>query len=307
VPSVPARSPTQAEIAVLEKLKLRFGEVGTFAITATGLGKSIFDARMPIPSILSDHGVHHYDQQPYGPDNRHITHCTYWDGSQNLETIVSFYRSNTRGDKRFSFPAVGGHALADDIGAFVVEDVTVRLINVTAVARETGGMKKLEASFPVSSALLPPGLSVIPVPQGTSRQGQGLMMSAAARAAMERYSRDLAIEYFTSRGWELIAETSGSGPFDLRFQREEEQLYVEVKSTTSSALVVTVTRNEVASAEQVPTALFVVTECEVATASDGSVSVTGGVRWVQEGWKPQSSSLEALTYRHTVSDAQRLD
>lgn len=72
--------------------------------TETGYVKSIMDATTPVRKFLAEEGIHNYETQKQGPDNK-VMYPAYFATSHGLvETVASLYRPNTKdGDPRIWF------------------------------------------------------------------------------------------------------------------------------------------------------------------------------------------------------------
>ncbi len=72
--------------------------------TATGLSKSIMDATQKIRRFLVEKGIHDYEKQEFGPENKVlITACFINSDFSEITTTVSLYRAKGRGDYRIWF------------------------------------------------------------------------------------------------------------------------------------------------------------------------------------------------------------
>ncbi len=111
-------------------------EFATIQITETGLKKSILDATAPVRTYLKEKGVHDYEKQLQGPDNKRVID-TYilTEGSQYL-TKTSLYRPVTKkGDPRLWVNKVRDVEFlrADDIFALVAYRNLLFAINLSNV------------------------------------------------------------------------------------------------------------------------------------------------------------------------------
>jgi hypothetical protein len=84
-------------------------------------------------------------------------------------------------------------------------------------------------------------------------------------------------EHLRSDGWDLV-DTSASRPYDFHACRGGDELYVEVKGTTSDGTGVTLTANEVDHARTHPntSALCVVRKIIIKRSSAGDWRASGG-------------------------------
>ena len=151
---MPERDLSLAESGALEKLGEVFGTHALLYPTATGLRKRIFDATQSIRSLLSEATVHDYESQPFGPQNKVVQSCFYFDGVSLVDTPLSLYRSLTRGDTRFWIRAADT-ALPGDVVSLMADQGLVVAVNLTAVERLDPGYVALDAWL-LPSALAPP-------------------------------------------------------------------------------------------------------------------------------------------------------
>lgn len=133
--------------------------------------------------------------------------------------------------------------------------------------------------------------------------GAGRQMDPKKRTAVEHYAMALARTHYEALEWSV--ETKGA-PYDLLCTRDEEYLRVEVKGTTGGAGDVELTVNEVSSARNHPSELFVVSNIRAPkkTGTDGEVffPTSGGEARVLRNWQPDDADLLASKYRYRIPD-----
>jgi hypothetical protein len=78
----------------------------------------------------------------------------------------------------------------------------------------------------------------------SQRSGQGFLLTAEERKAVEVHSVQMATAYFEAEGWTL-KDVGARESYDLLLRRGEELMHVEVKGTTSMGAQVVLTRSEV--------------------------------------------------------------
>lgn len=79
-------------------------DVAFLVPTPTGYEKSIMDATGPVRQLLLDEGVHDYETQGQGPENKHLVPSYFVTDSGLIETQASLYRPVTKhGDPRIWF------------------------------------------------------------------------------------------------------------------------------------------------------------------------------------------------------------
>ena len=130
-------------------------------------------------------------------------------------------------------------------------------------------------------------------------QGRGL--STPEKHAVERHAMQVAA-VFLSREWPSVTDISKTEPCDLLCKRGVDQLWVEVKGTTSRPGKVLLTRNEVHFArEHHPnTALCVVHGISLSADSEDP-KATGGAVLVERPWHPADERLVATQFEYVVS------
>ena len=101
--------------------------------------------------------------------------------------------------------------------------------------------------------------SAIAVEKAFARSaGQGFGYTPEQRKALEDHAMAAAKRHFKRAGYK-VDDVSSSRPYDLRCLRNEKELHVEVKGTTTSGEAIVLTNNEVKHAcdGKHPCALFV--------------------------------------------------
>lgn len=146
-----------------------------------------------------------------------------------------------------------------------------------------------------------------PPPKGILRTGQGPVVDAAKRSAIELQAMELAKKYLCEQGWaeEEVNDVSKDGlHYDLRCCRGNKELRVEVKGTQSDGATVRLTGHEVIHAQNHSsrTALIVVTGITVTPREDGAgfIAKGGVVDGVWYPWSPANDDLRALEYEYRV-------
>lgn len=125
----------------------------------------------------------------------------------------------------------------------------------------------------------------------------GYQMDVKKRKVIEQYAVDTAIGYYTKMGWDV--KELGK-PYDLDCTKEDGSgLRVEVKGTTGRAGEVILTINEVNSARNFETDLFVVSNIVVKPDGD-DYQASGGTASLIEKWSPDDSDLSPQQYRYAI-------
>ncbi|MFB7546039.1 MrcB family domain-containing protein [Streptomyces sp. NPDC056154] len=128
--------------------------------------------------------------------------------------------------------------------------------------------------------------------------GQGFLLTAAERRAIEKHSVLLATEHFEAQGW-TVKDVGASKPYDLHLARGDEKLHVEVKGTTSDGSQVILTRAEVEWQRKFApaNALVVVHSIELDRTVE-PVTATGGVLHCTSPWIIEEETLTVISYVH---------
>lgn len=130
---MPLRPLTAAEHQRAARLTAELIEFTLIQPTATGLGKSIMDATLPVRNFLRDRGVHDYDTQGQGNADHGIKRqALLLDASSVKESAASLYRPVTKnGDPRIWFSRFKEFAGPDDMVAMMEHEGRLLLVNLT--------------------------------------------------------------------------------------------------------------------------------------------------------------------------------
>ena len=131
-------------------------------------------------------------------------------------------------------------------------------------------------------------------------RGQGYLVDAEKRTALERHAVRMAIEHYEAAGATEIEELGK--PYDLRVILDGVERHVEVKGSVGDALdSVQLTQGEVIHARTYqPTDLFVVDGISASPCADGTVATAGGVARVWADWVPSEKALRPTHLRYTL-------
>jgi hypothetical protein len=125
--------------------------------------------------------------------------------------------------------------------------------------------------------------------------------SAAERRAIELRAMALAEEHYRDQGWSVI-DVSSRESFDLLCERDEEELHVEVKGTTSNRPQVVLTANEVTHARMHPRVAMVWVSGIVVEGAEEPPVATGGDITLIDPWNLDDGTLEALSYAYVLPE-----
>lgn len=134
--------------------------------------------------------------------------------------------------------------------------------------------------------------------ESPSSGGRGPRLTAAENRVVEQAAMRKATAYFAARRYR-VRDVHRDECYDLLCERTgEDDLRVEVKGTTGSGDKVTVTANEVESALNHRTALFVVSGIKLRRGggANGRISAVGGQHNCFLPWRPRTSDLRATQY-----------
>ena len=100
--------------------------------TKNGLEKSIMDATGPIRSYLKNKGIHDYELQQQGPENKIQVPTIFIEKNKTVPSIASLYRPVTKkGDPRIWFKGLGEYSGPGDILAIIQFDRQLFVLNLT--------------------------------------------------------------------------------------------------------------------------------------------------------------------------------
>jgi len=124
---------SQSNLDVLETLR-RFKKahipVAFLVPTPTAMDKSIIDATKGVRVLFKDSGLHDYDSQLQGPENKIYIETTVFSLGKIESTKASLYRPETKnGDPRICIYGLKKLADATDLLALIVVDNNLMIIN----------------------------------------------------------------------------------------------------------------------------------------------------------------------------------
>lgn len=103
--------------------------------TPTGYEKSIMDATKPLRELLKYAGVHDYNKQGQGPENKVILEAHFVTGKDVINTTASLYRPNTKdGDPRIWFSDLKKYCKPCNLLAILVFDKALYVINLSDIS-----------------------------------------------------------------------------------------------------------------------------------------------------------------------------
>lgn len=99
--------------------------------TETGLTKGIMDAVSGLREFLKTQNYHNYETQPLGPNHKIKKLAILKNLTNELETEISLYRSNGRGDYRIWFSDLKKFAEPKDELALYIDDGVMKVLNLS--------------------------------------------------------------------------------------------------------------------------------------------------------------------------------
>lgn len=131
-------------------------------------------------------------------------------------------------------------------------------------------------------------------------RGQGFVSSPELRQAVERHAMAAAKSYLEELGFD-VEDTSADRPYDLLARRPGEEVFIEVKGTTTAGEEIMLTFNEVEHARRHKTAcmLFILADVDAENGPDGPTA-TGGTRRVLWPWDVDVGRLAPRSYKYRL-------
>jgi hypothetical protein len=136
------------------------------------------------------------------------------------------------------------------------------------------------------------------------RSGQGFLLTAAERKAVELHSVRMATEHFKSQGWS-VKDVGSRESFDLLLSRGDERCRAEVKGTTSAGTDVILTRAEVEKQrDYYPHNALVVVHSIKLDRTGPEPTTSGGVLHCTSPWAVQEEDLTVISYAYRTRVGQ---
>ncbi|WP_236600825.1 DUF3883 domain-containing protein [Ktedonobacter sp. SOSP1-85] len=133
---------------------------------------------------------------------------------------------------------------------------------------------------------------------GKRRSGQGYVLDANLRRAIELYAMEHAKAFYEKQGWS-VSDVSATHSYDLLCTSATgKELHVEVKGTTSEGTQILLTANEVMHAQKFypDVALFIFSRIQVDSTSPAKLS--GGDIQCLEPWNIGEGTLSPLAFSY---------
>lgn len=139
--------------------------------------------------------------------------------------------------------------------------------------------------------------------QESYESSQGFVSSTAVRDAIENHSMRRAEDFMERLGFESD-DVSKTHSYDLRCERGDLTVHVEVKGTQSAGDRIFLTANEVEFAREHSERmiLFVLHSIKVEEMENGDVEARGGEQVVHMPWNVDDGGLSVVNYRYSVPE-----
>ncbi|HEU5105962.1 MAG TPA: DUF3883 domain-containing protein [Solirubrobacterales bacterium] len=144
------------------------------------------------------------------------------------------------------------------------------------------------------------------VAKGASRPrsggGQGFRQSQEEKDAIDKHAMAVASAHLEADGWE-VEDVSRNSSYDLRCTREEVELHVEVKGTTTAGAAVLLTPNEVDHARETYPDVALLIVHDVTLEQDGlgePVAKGGEIKYINPWEIDAEGTLRATGYTYNL-------
>lgn len=128
------RQLTDIEIDRIKILTENSVELCLIEPTETGLVKSIIDATGSVRNFLKSRGIHNFELQNQGQENKVQITSKLIDSDKIINSIASLYRPNTKnGDPRIWFKGLGNYSKANDILGIIEFEGILYVLNITQI------------------------------------------------------------------------------------------------------------------------------------------------------------------------------
>lgn len=109
-------------------------EYATIQVTKTGLNKSIMDATAPVRAYLKEKGMHDYEAQLQGEENKVYVPTSILTDTEAHTTTTSLYRPVTKkGDPRIWVSGIKKYINQDEIFALIAFEQRLYVINLSQI------------------------------------------------------------------------------------------------------------------------------------------------------------------------------
>ncbi|MFC8522538.1 MULTISPECIES: MrcB family domain-containing protein [Micrococcaceae] len=181
------------------------------------------------------------------------------------------------------------------------EDLVKRLAQATTWLETLYGLEDDGFFVPGDTAPeVADGHTAIENMAGKNRRGQGFLLTAAERRAIESRAVDEATRHFEELGY-VVKDVSGRQSYDLHVSKQDCELMVEVKGTTSRATDIFLTRNEVRlHLDAYPRNALAIVHSIILDRTGDEPKASGGMLDVKQPWQLDEGRLTPMAYRYSV-------
>lgn len=131
--------------------------------------------------------------------------------------------------------------------------------------------------------------------RATRRGSQGFRLSSEQRVVIERYAMKIVEEHLRDNGWE-VEDTSLGNPYDFYCVSESDELFIEVKGTTSTGELIVLTRNEVEFHRRKWPQNGLALVSGINLGGDDGLTASGGTLSITRPWQVQEERLQVVSY-----------
>ena len=133
--------------------------------------------------------------------------------------------------------------------------------------------------------------------------GQGFRLDSVSRKLIEIRAMDLAREHLKDLGWNKIRDTSSNKPYDFHCSKtgKPEELYVEVKGTTSDGSSVIITRGEVEHHLEIFPSNALIIVSGLTLSGSETKTASGGTLLFVSPWNIEETQLTPISYVLSLS------
>ncbi len=107
------------------------------SLTETGLKKNVLDAVSNFRSFLERNNIHNYTVQGLGPDNKNKIVGKFINSKNKIDTNITLYRSNGRGDYRIWFSGLESFASKNNKIAIIKDKDDIFILNISKIDYST--------------------------------------------------------------------------------------------------------------------------------------------------------------------------
>jgi hypothetical protein len=220
------------------------------------------------------------------------------------DLITDIQLNSRRSDLGPAYEASTALAIKYDRG-FVPDEVVLKT-DLLFFAEMLAAVYKGELATPAPVGVAPEIQEVdIAVSKAAGKRagiGQGFKMNLEQRKAIEMHAMKLAKEELELRGYGSITNTSSNKPYDYLCLFENDEIFVEVKGTTSNGEAIILTRGEVElHKSKFPNNALVLVSGILLEGEDKSKAVGGSIEFISP-WLISEEKLIVIGFTYSLKD-----